>query len=217
MRIFGLITALSLLVQPVVAEVPSKPFLDDFEESAVGKLPPGWTVAKTGAGDGSVWKVHENKAAPSGVLVLAQVAAGPNSLFNLCIADQTEFQNLELSVAFNSVSGKVDHGSGVVWRLVDANNYYIARFNPLERNFRLYKVVDGKRIQLATKEGLTAPADQWHTLSARMNAGTIECSLNGKMQLEAKDITFAKAGKIGLWTKVDAHTYFDKVAAKEIK
>ena len=31
-----------------------------------------------------------------------------------------------------------------------AKNYYVARFNPLEDNFRLYKVLAGKRIQLAT-------------------------------------------------------------------
>jgi hypothetical protein len=45
----------------------------------------------------------------------------------------------------------------------------------------------------------------------------MECSLNGKKQLEAKDATFAKAGKIGLWTKADAQTYFDKIEIAAIK
>jgi hypothetical protein len=37
----------------------------------------------------------------------------------------------------------------------------VARLNPLESNYRLYKIVAGKRIQLATKEKLTAKAVEW--------------------------------------------------------
>lgn len=189
----------------------------DFEDADVGKLPPGWTTAKTGEGEESVWKVVEDKAAPSGAHVLAQLAKGPGPLFNLCIADDSKLQDLDLSTAFKAVDGKVDQGGGVVWRYVDASNYYIARFNPLEENFRLYKVVDGKRMQLATKEGLKAPVGVWHTLAVRMKGDAIECALNGKKQLEAKDATFPMAGKIGLWTKADAQTYFDKIEAAGVK
>ena len=82
--------------------------------------------------------------------MLAQTAAGPSSLFNLCIADKTSFADVDLSVAFKAVAGKKDQGGGLLWRCKDANNYYVVRHNPLEDNFRLYKVVDGKRIQLAT-------------------------------------------------------------------
>ena len=50
-----------------------------------------------------------------------------------------------------------------------------------------------------------------------MKDGSIACSLNGNTQLEAKDDTFTKAGKIGLWTKADAHTCFDKLEVAAIK
>lgn len=189
----------------------------DFEDADLGKLPPGWSAAKTGEGDGSLWKVVEDKSAPSGARVVAQLAKGPGPLFNLCVADGAKLQDLEVSVAFKAVDGKVDQGGGVVWRYIDASNYYIARFNPLEDNFRLYKVVDGKRIQLATKEAIKAPAGEWHTLAVRMRGDAMECSLNGKKQLEAKDATFAQAGKIGLWTKADAQTYFDKIEVAAIQ
>ena len=36
----------------------------------------------------------------------------------------------------------MDQGGGPVWRYQDANNYYIARMNPLEDNYRVYKVVE---------------------------------------------------------------------------
>jgi hypothetical protein len=186
-----------------------------FDDATVGLLPAGWSAAKTGEGEGSMWRVVEDKSAPGGH-ALAQVTAGPRPLFNLCVSDEPVVVDLEISVAFKAVSGKIDQGGGVVWRYADPNNYYIARFNPLEDNFRLYKVVDGKRIQLATQEGLKAPAGQWHTLAVRMKRGSIECSLNGMTYLEANDGTFAAAGKIGLWTKADAQTYFDNVEVKAI-
>lgn len=214
-------TTLALIVLALGASAlwgaEAKPQAWDFEDADVGKLPPGWTAAKTGKGDGSVWKIVDDKTAPGGAHVLAQVAKGPGPLFNLCVADDTKLQDLEFSIAFKAVDGKVDQGGGVVWRYLDASNYYIARFNPLEDNFRLYKVVDGKRMQLATKEGLKAPVGEWHTLAVRMKGDVIECSLNGKKQLEATDASFAKAGKIGLWTKADAQTYFDKLEVAAIK
>ena len=72
---------------------------------------------------------------------------------------------MEVSVAFKAVEGKIDQGGGIVWRYQDANNYYIARYNPLEDNYRLYKVIAGKRTQLATRGRAEVPAGKWHTLS----------------------------------------------------
>src|SRR4051812_21028917 len=40
---------------------------------------------------------------------------------------------------------------------------------------RLYQVADGKRIQLATREELTAPAGEWHTITVRMKGSEIVC------------------------------------------
>lgn len=193
-----------------------KPVKHDFEVATVGSVPKGWTVAKTGTGEGSEWKVVEDKSAPKEPKVLAQIAESPGPMFNLCVADDTAFIDVEITVAFKAIKGKKDQGGGIVWRYKDENNYYIARFNPLEDNYRLYKVADGKRVQLATKEELKAPAGEWHTLTVQMKGGEIVCMLDGKKQLEAKDDTFTKAGKVGLWTKADAQTYFDDFQATEL-
>ena len=205
-----------LLLTGLASAEEVKPVKHDFETATVGSVPKGWTATKTGEGDGSVWKVVEDKTAPKGPKVLAQTAESPGPMFNLCVVDDTNFKDVEITVAFKANKGKKDQGGGIVWRYADANNYYIARFNPLEDNYRLYKVVAGKRIQLATKEELKAPAGEWHTLTVKMTGEQIECHLNGKKQLEAKDDTFTKAGKVGLWTKADAQTYFDDFQAKEL-
>lgn len=188
-----------------------------FTKEYLGMLPPGWTAAKTGTGEGSIWKVVADTTAPSRTdHALAQMAKGPKPLFNLCIAD-AQFTNLEVSVALKAVAGEIDQGGGIVWRLQDPKNYYIARLNPLEGNFRLYKVADGKRIQLATAEDVKAGAGTWHLLKVRQVGPRTECYLDGKKLLEATDSTFPQAGKVGLWTKADAQTYFSDFKVQELR
>ena len=186
----------------------------DFEAAAVGKLPDGWTATQTGEGKGSVWKIAEDKTAPKGAKVLAQTSPdGPNALFNLCIADKTKFADLDLSVAFKAVAGKRDQGGGPIWRCKDAKNYYVVRMNPLENNFRVYKVVDGKRIQLGDAE-VEADSGKWHTIRVVHKGNRIQCYMNGKKLLDVTDDTFMEAGQIGLWTKADAQTYFDDIVIR---
>jgi hypothetical protein len=181
-----------------------------FGKEDVGKVPSGWKADKTGKGEGSVWKVVADETAPSrSGFVMAQTAEGPNALFNLCVADRPRLKDVEVSVAFKAVAGNKDQGGGIVWRYQDANNYYLARMNPLEDNYRVYKVVAGKRTQLETREDLKVPVKEWHTLRIKMTGEQIECYLDGKKQLEANDSTFKNAGQVGLWTKADAQTYFD--------
>lgn len=181
-----------------------------FSKKELGKVSTGWTVDKTGRGEGSVWKVVADETSPSKTgYVLAQTAKSPGRIFNLCLVDKSNYRDVEIEVAFKSVKGQLDQGGGPVWRYQDADNYYIARFNPLEGNYRFYKVIDGGRHQLATAEGIEVPAGEWHTLEIEHVGNRIECELDGKVILRATDDSIKKAGKVGLWTKADAHTYFD--------
>ena len=79
--------------------------------------------------------------------------------------------------------------------------------NPLEDNYRVYKVVAGKRTQLATAD-LKIDAAKWHTLRVVHVGKHIECYFDGKRYLDVNDGTFPKAGMVGLWTKANAQTHF---------
>ena len=206
-----------LLAAAVAADDTGKPLVLGFGNEAGDAPPKGWTAAKTGRGEGSVWKVVADDTAPSKArVVLAQTASGPKGLFNLCVADDASFRDLELSVAFKAVRGDIDRGGGLVWRYQDNDDYYLARMNPLEDNFRVYKVVGGKRTQLGTKEDLKAPSGEWHVITVAQAGDRITCLLDGRKYLEVKDDAITAAGKVGVWTKADAQTYFDglKVVAK---
>ncbi len=213
MKPFSEFLALVLAV-PAVASA-AEPFRTELGAAKIGELPPGWVAAKTGEGPGSVWKVVEDATAPEGKRALAQTSPeGPNGLFNLCVAEKTKYADVDLTVAFKAIAGKIDQGGGPVWRCKDANNYYVARMNPLEDNYRLYRVVNGKRVQLGTAD-VKAPAGQWHALRIVQQGNHIRCYLNGKLYLGVKDDTLKEAGKIGLWTKADARTHFAGLHARE--
>jgi hypothetical protein len=116
-------------------------------------------------------------------------------------------------VKLRAVAGEIDRGGGLVWRAKDSKNYYIARYNSLEDNFRVYKVQDGKRTMF---RGEKVPGDEkWHTLRVTMAGPKITCFFDGKQYLEAEDATFAGAGMIGLWSKADAQSYFDDLTVSE--
>jgi len=214
MRYLGMLVVVGLLAGAIVAaEAKSKRFT--FRKEDEGKVPAGWKAAKTGEGLGSIWKVTADDTAPSKKgFVLAQLNADTKAIFNICVVEEGKYRDLTLSVAFKPIKGEKDQGGGLVWRYQDAKNYYIARMNPLEDNCRVYKVVDGKRIQLETKEEIKVAVGTWHTLTIKQVGKKIECSLDGKKMLEAEDDTFPQAGLIGLWSKADAQTYFEELTVK---
>jgi hypothetical protein len=186
-----------------------------FSKDDVGKVPAGWRAAQTGRG-ASVWKVVADNTAPSRTgLVLAQTTADRNALFNLCVADEPRLKDVELTVSFKAVKGEKDQGGGLVWRYQDANNYYVARMNPLEDNFRVYKVVAGKRSKEFQSADVKVPTGEWHTLKIKNIGDHIECFLDGKKHLDVRDKTIDKTGKVGLWTKADAQSHFDQFTVKQ--
>src|SRR5438034_3281176 len=179
----------------------------NFENATIGELPAGWLATKTGEGPGSVWKIIEDETAPAGKKVLAQTSPeGPNALFNLCLCTTAKYSDLDLRISIKPREGKLDQGGGPVWRCQDKDNYYIARLNPLENDFRLFHVVKGKRTLLAKPVQVQEAAGQWHTIRIVHVGSHITCYLNDKKHIEHDDETLRDAGMIGLWTKADAVT-----------
>lgn len=187
-----------------------------FSKKHLGQVPPGWVTARTNSGKGSIWKVVEDKSAPSKTgAALAQVAESDSRVFNICIVKDSRFTDGEISVQFKAVKGMVDQGGGIVWRYQNAENYYIARMNPLEKNLRFYAVIGGKRNQLASTENdvVMLPCT-WRKLTIRHVGDHIQCFLDDQKLLDVKDRTFSMPGQVGLWTKADAMTYFDQFVVR---
>lgn len=208
MRSMIALSAILFMSGPAAGD--EKTTLVKFTRDDAGKVPTGWKAAQTGKGE-SVWKVVADETAPGKTgFALAQTTADKDALFNLCVAEEPSLKDIEVSVAFKAMKGEKDQGGGIVWRYQDANNYYIARMNPLEDNFRVYKVVGGKRSREFQNAEVKIPTGEWHTLKIKMEGDHIECFVDGKKYLDVKDDTFDKPGKVGLWSKADAQTHFDQ-------
>jgi len=148
------------------------------------------------------WKVH--KVEDHSILELTKKS---NQYFNLCFTKELDFLNGTLSVKFRANSGHVDQGGGLMWRVQDKDNYYVARFNPLEDNFRFYIVHDGMRSELASADiKLTSG---WHSMKIVQKGAHFEGYLDGKKLLNYEDTQLQKSGGVGVWTKADALTSFD--------
>lgn len=211
-------TAQTLLLVGVLFSSTARGESWDFQNATVGELPRGWTATKTGEGPGSVWKVLEDPSAPVGNKVLAQVSPdGPDALFNLCLASGTKYGDIDLKISLKPREGKLDQGGGPVWRCQDKDNYYIARLNPLEGDFRLFHVVKGKRMIIGKPVKASEPSGQWHTIRIVHIGNHIECYLNDKKLIEQDDDALRDPGMIGLWTKADAVTSFDGVSVMAVK
>ena len=204
-------TTTSLLA---IAVLSGTAFADtiNFDNVKPGALPPGWTATKTGSGSPK-WSVENDASAPSKPNVLKQSG---EATYPLCILDGSKVRDGFVEVKFKPISGNEDQAAGVVWRVRDADNYYVCRANALEGNVVLYKTESGKRssLDIAGRKGgygvkAPVPKNEWSTLRVQFDGSKFAVMLNGKPLFEVEDATFSDAGKVGLWTKADSATLFD--------
>ncbi len=186
-----------------------------FDNDEVGNVPAAIELKETfGRGTPAIWKVVADQSSPNSPRAFGAVETkNTGRTYNVALVSESSFKNVVISMQVKAVSGKEDQGGGPVWRAIDADNYYIARWNPLEDNFRIYYVKDGERAQIASMKIKLDPT-KWHSIKIIMKGHHIEGWLNSEKRLEVNDDTFKEAGMVGLWTKADASTLFDDFIAR---
>jgi hypothetical protein len=176
----------------------------DFDTAAGGEPPAGWTATRTGTGNAK-WTVEKDDTAPSRPNVLKQSGS---ATYPVCFKNDTNIRDGFVEVRFKPIAGKEDQAGGVVWRLQDADNYYVARANALEDNVTIYHTIKGRRTERKRASAKVAP-NVWHTLRVDFVGNTFTVTYDGRKALDWNDETFKDAGKIGVWTKADSVTLFD--------
>ncbi|WP_456318728.1 family 16 glycoside hydrolase [Cohnella fermenti] len=153
-------------------------FSDDFEDGNTA----GWTSAS-----GS-WGV-----ATTGMKVLTQsqtaaalIAAGSSW------TDYTYEARVKLPI--------VNANAGIVFRVQDANNYYMYRINAANQKLELYKSVSGQ-LTLVSSASFAAQANQWYTIRASVKGNAIKGYVDDVLKTEwTNPATELTAGKIGFRT-----------------
>lgn len=180
-----------------------------FEDDPPESLPPEFQVGTLFDGrPAGEWKILQTEAANNGTHVLGQLMGkGAEHAYKIVLIQGTTATDLDVRVSFLPISGKADMGGGLIWRATDDRNYYLARANPLEQNIRVYRVVNGVRHMLHNFN-TTIDVRKWHTLRVMAQGCHMQVLFDEKQALDLCDETFQQ-GRIGLWTKSDAVTYFD--------
>ena len=185
-------------------------FAAAFTADEVGRLPAGWTPLVTnGDAANTTWQVADDSTSPSGRCLALLRNENDRGQLNLCVFDNVVLADLDLSAACRG-----DFGVGLVWRCLDADNYYVCRVNPAEGNFNLYKVIAKQRTRLASARLHRFVDDKWYQMRAVASGAEITCYLDGQALITVRDESLAPAGRIGVWTRADALGSFDQIEVK---
>jgi hypothetical protein len=135
----------------------------------------------------------------------------PYAVFN----EIQDFQDGEITVRFEGLSGRIDQGAGILFNLKPNGDYLTVRANCLENNLVLWKFEKGKRSSVKWVRNTPTPSRQWHELKVRIAGTKLEGYLDGKRYLE-HTLPQPVSGRVGLWSKADSHMYFaDYTVARE--
>lgn len=208
-----------LLVLTACPEDPSSPSPPTAVQAL--ELGPGAREFRAGFDERSAlrgWKVE------SGDWALSQGAEGPRlsqrSTENefcwiLCPEPAEGASDVDVSVRFKPLSGKVDASGGIAIR-ARGEDYLVLRANCLEQNLRVYAHRDGRR-EVAAGTRIAPPAlGTWHTLRIVAIGPRVQAWLNGELLLDF-ETDFVGPGRVGLWTKADAVTEFDDLVVRWVE
>ena len=195
---------LLIIVAATIATALAAAETVNFDNMKTGGPPWDWTATQTGSGTAK-WSVEKDNSAPSRPNVLKQSG---QAAFPICFKNDTSIKDGFVEVKFKPIAGKEDQAGGVIWRLQDANNYYIARANALENNVTIYHTIKGKRTE-KKRANMKVASGQWHRLRVDFGGSHFTVTFDGRKAIEWEDDTFRDAGKVGVWTKADSVTGFD--------
>ncbi|MGC3974608.1 MAG: hypothetical protein QM771_09535 [Nitrospira sp.] len=185
-----------------------------FDSSSPGMLPGSYVVGTLFDGrPAGEWKILITERAKSASQVLAQLQAkGTDQTHKLVLFEGTESANLDVEVFYLAVAGKADFGGGLLWRAKDDRNYYLLRASLVEQKIRVYRVVNGVQ-QIVKQIDRSLPATGWHKLRIVQRGCEMKAFFEEAVLFRVCDTTYTR-GRIGLWTKANAVTYFDDLTLK---
>ena len=165
------------------------------------------TQGMTGIGRPATWEAVADREALGG-WTLAETAGDASDLrFPLCVSEQAVTRDFDATLRFKPISGTRAQVGGLIFRALNANDYYVVRANALDHSVRLYRMEGGKRRQLASKDA-PLEANKWHTLHVVAVGDHFEVSLDGNKLFDATDRSLMQPGAMGVWSQADSVTHF---------
>jgi hypothetical protein len=174
-----------------------------FDAEAVGRPPAGFTFHVARDRTTPRWLIEREQT--NGFL--AHRGDAGHAGFALALLVASAPPDLSLSARLRLSGGQ--RSGGIVWGVQDADNYYLARLDLDRQDLALYRVTAGNRTRIEGEDDLELDPTAWHTLRVVQQEESIRVYLGGIRVLRARDRTFNKGGRVGLWCAGDAVAHFD--------
>ena len=193
---------LALMAATASAAISGSP--RTFDADPVGRPPAGCTFHAVRYSSAPRWFVQ--REGTNGFLAHGGEASGHTG-FDLAVLESDKTRNVSVSARVRLAAGQ--RSGGLVWRVQDAENYYLARLDLDRQDIGLYRVTGGNRTRIEGEDDLELDPGAWHTLRVVQEDEEIRVYLGGIRVLRARDRTFSQAGGVGLWCAGDAAAHFD--------
>lgn len=161
---------------PIDANPNSVRFTDTFEDGDTA----GWTAAS------GTWSVTTDGSTKA----LIQTKGNSTALITAGSSWQDIAMEAKVKVPIANAN------AGILFRVQDANNYYMYRINVNDKKLELFKAVNGTLTPVSSTLFADAAANQWYTLKAVIKGNRILGFVDGQLKLEwTNPITELTAGK----------------------
>ncbi len=211
-RIAVTAAALGLVAAPVAAQralVRGVPLAADSTPS--GAPADFCQPLLTGRGPPPAWTIVNDSSATQGRAVTEATRDRNDSRIALCLTNAPAARNVDVTVRFRPVGGRIDQSGGIAVRVIDENHYYLLRASALDNSVRLLRVVGGVAAQIGARD-VSVTVGDWHSLRLRATSERFEVFLDSARLFEALDGTIDLPGRIALATRSDGATHFETLA-----
>jgi hypothetical protein len=198
---------------PRAQEAPKTSAGPHPEEAMVDGLLSEWCIQATKqSGPLATWELLNDATGPGGESLLALTKPNHDNedTINLLWNRRGGFLNGGIEFKLKAQGGQKARGGGVVWRMMDKNNYYMAFADTNAGAVNLYCVKNGTPASLA-RAPFDAPGQEWITLRMETWGEQIAVGINGRKVIDVKDDTLRRPGGIGYCTRADAATAFTPI------
>ena len=164
----------------------------------------------------ALWAEVAAPDAAGGVALTEATRLAIGDRYPLCILPEPVAADLDVTLRFRPVAGRIDRAGGIAVRVADADTYYLLPANAAEDNVRLYHVTRGRRVQFAGRERIAIAPGAWHRLRLRLEGERFAAWLDDVPLFEARDGRIAAPGRIALWSIADSETHFEMPPRVEV-
>ncbi|MFM8534269.1 MAG: family 16 glycoside hydrolase [Acidimicrobiia bacterium] len=167
----------------------------------------GCIQGMTGIGRPPSWEAIKDGDAPGGWALTETAKDATDLHFPFCIWTHDAVRDLDATLRFKPISGTREQAGGLMFRAQNATDYFVARASALDKTVKLYRMLGGRRSQIASKEA-TVSLGKWHSLRVVAADKRIEVFFDGVSMFTYDDPGFPRAGAIGVWNPSDSVTHF---------